>query len=404
MTKSRLRCRLAWWIASLSAFDLIARSFRRKPVADRILAVRLDAIGDFILWLDAARALRTLYPPGRYHLTLLGNRAWATLAREIGCFDEVWQLDRRRFVLNPFYRFQILRRVATGGFSVTIHPTFCRDFLWGDAVVRASGAPERIGFAGCMELLTPAERWVTDRWYTRLIYGSPSESTNQLRRNAEFVRGLGVTDFSLQTPWLEPTAPPPADIGAEPFYILCPGASHAIRQWPIGNFVRIAELISRRTGWRGIVCGAGAETGIATRLVGAASARLENYAGKTTLTGLVSIISRACLLIGNESGPIHLAAALGTPCVSVVGGGHFGRFLPYETYDGNVRPFPAVAAYPMECFGCGWSCRYKPASGACAPCLTNITVEEVWNKTLTLITNELNGRRGLQFDADAEAR
>ena len=64
----------------------------------------------------------------------------------------------------------------------------------------------------------------------------------------------------------------------------------------------------------------------AGRLVGEASARLENYAGKTTLTGLVSIISRARLLIGNESGPIHLAAALGTPCVSVVGGGHFGRF------------------------------------------------------------------------------
>ena len=74
MTKSRLRCRLAWWLVSLSAFDLAARSFQRKPVADRILAVRLDAIGDFVLWLEAARALRTLYPPGRYHLTLLGNR------------------------------------------------------------------------------------------------------------------------------------------------------------------------------------------------------------------------------------------------------------------------------------------------------------------------------------------
>jgi len=397
MTKSQLRPRLGWWLVFLSPFDLAALTFRRKPVVDRILVVRLDAIGDFVLWLDAARALRKLYPPGSYHLTLLGNRAWTPLAREIGCFDEVWQLDRRRFVLNPFYRFQILRRVGAGGFSVTIHPTFGRDFLWGDAVVRASGAPERIGFGGCMELLTPAERLLSDRWYTRLIYGSPSKSTTHVCRNAEFVRGLGMTDFSPRPPRLEPTAPPPAGLGTEPFYILCPGANHAIRQWPVENFVRIAELVFRHTGWRGLVCGAGADVYIAARLVAAASARLEDYAGKTTLLELVSIISGARLLIGNESGPIHLAAALGTPCVSVVGGGHFGQFLPYEKYDGKEAPLPAVVASPMECFGCSWSCRYKPVAGAPAPCLTNVTVEDVWNKTLTLITNELNGSRGLQF-------
>lgn len=58
---------------------------------------------------------------------------------------------------------------------------------------------------------------------------------------------------------------------------------------------------------------------------------------------------------------------------------------------GNVRPLPTVAVFPMECFGCHWSCQYKPEAGDPAPCVTNITVEEVWNKTLTLITNGLNG-------------
>jgi ADP-heptose:LPS heptosyltransferase len=395
MTKSQLRCRLAWWIGSLSALDLAAGTFRRDPVTNRILLVRLDALGDFVLWLEAARALRKLYPSGRYHLTLLGNRAWTALAREISCFDEVWELDRRRFVLNPVYRFQLIRRVATGGFGVTIHPTFSRDFLWGDAMVRASGAPERIGFAGSMDLLTPEERLLSDRWYTRLIYGSPNESTTELRRNAEFIRALGLKDFKPGTPWLKPVTPAPADIGAEPFYILCPGANHAIRRWPVANFARLAEMIFHHTGWTGLVCGTGAEADIAAQLVNAASARLENYAGKSTLNGLVSIISRARLLIGNESGPIHLAAVLGTPCLSLLGGGHFGKFLPYERSEGDPRPLPEVAFCQMECFGCHWSCQYKPSAGAPAPCLTNITVEEVWNKTLTLLTNEASAPRGL---------
>jgi hypothetical protein len=172
MTKLRLRMRFAWWLGVLSAFDLVARTSRRKPVAGRVLVVRLDAIGDFVLWVEGARALRAIYPRGRYHLTLLGNRLWTPLARDLNCFDEVWELDRKLFVLNPLYRFAILRRVAAGGFTTAIHPTFGRDFLWGDAVVRAAQASESIGFDGTTYLLTRVEKWLSDRWYTKLVPAS----------------------------------------------------------------------------------------------------------------------------------------------------------------------------------------------------------------------------------------
>src|SRR5579864_284358 len=133
-------CGFIWWLVFLRHIDRAAfRAGRGAAINhERILVVRLDGIGDFILWLDAARQLRRKYPAGSYRITLVANRLWAALAREQPYFDEVWEIDLKRFVLNPGYRYRILRRLAAAGFGMAINPTFSRDFLWGDAMMRVS--------------------------------------------------------------------------------------------------------------------------------------------------------------------------------------------------------------------------------------------------------------------------
>ena len=73
----------------------IILSCHSEKAENKILIIRLDAIGDFILWLDAAQHFKKLYPDKK--IILLGNRAWTDLAKKFHYWDEVWELDRRKF-------------------------------------------------------------------------------------------------------------------------------------------------------------------------------------------------------------------------------------------------------------------------------------------------------------------
>jgi len=380
------RTRLLWWLLLLAPFDLMAhRGPRiRRSGKSRVLVVRVDAIGDFMLWLDSARELRRLYPPDGYQITLIGNRRWTALAREMPCFDEVWEIDRRSFVLDPLYRYRILRRVALGGFSVALYPTFSRDFLWGDALVRASGADSRIGLSGNMDLLTPVGIRLSNRWYTTLHEASKVPMM-ELRRNAEFMRSLGLTCFRAGMPRLEVRKPLPRELRGRDFYVLCPGASHANKRWPPANFAEIATRIFAHTGWMGVICGSLDEAGLVRRLRAATAVPLEDFTGRTTIGGLAAILAGARLVLGNDTGTIHMAAAVGVDSICVVGGGQPGRYFPYETESCEDAHFPQRVEHPMSCFGCNWRCIYNVTGGAALPCVSNVPIEAVWQRALTVL-------------------
>jgi len=83
------------------------------------------------------------------------------------------------------------------------------------------------------------------------------------------------------------------------------------------------------------------------------SAETRDLRGQTTLEELAQEITQADIFLGVDTGPAHLALALGKPTVVVLGGGDYGRFFPY----GKAR----VVMRPMDCFQCHWECRYDRA-------------------------------------------
>lgn len=107
----------------------------RQPDKAEVLLVRLDAIGDFVLWLDAAAALRRLFPPDRYRLVLLGNALWSDLAALQPCFDEVIGVDLKQFHNSPGYRCNLWRRLRSRRWDIAINPTCSRHFQIGRAHV-----------------------------------------------------------------------------------------------------------------------------------------------------------------------------------------------------------------------------------------------------------------------------
>jgi len=361
---------------------------------NRILIVRLDAIGDFVLWLDAAKAIRELYPKTHYNTTLLGNQSWMDLANHINIWDQVWGIDVKQFERNLSYRWKVLSKLRDGNFGTVIHPTYSKSHD-ADVAVRASGADRRIGFDGDLSNMTVQHKKLGDSWYTQLIPSS-SKPLMELLRNAEFVRNLGSFNFQADVPLLHSNTDIPKTLPSESFYLLFPGAGWRGRQWPPAYFAELACKIYWETGWLGIVCGGRsiAELKSCEQVIDKASqispVPLVNEAGKTTLLQFISIIAHAQFVVSNETSAIHIAAAVNTPSVCILGGGHYGRFVPYKLEKKTARPLPIVVSEEMECFGCNWICQFAVKPEEAVPCIQNISVQAVWNKVLTLIRTSLN--------------
>ena len=382
-------------IATQFGVDTLLLVTRPRQVAERILIVRLDGIGDFVLWLDAARATVSHYKAQGGSVIFVAHAQWADWAEELGIFDEVIPLNRRRFNTELLYRYRFGRRIRRLGCVVAINPTFSREWLYGDAVIRICGAQQRIGSTGDLSNIAPWQRRLSNRAYTRLISAGPS-ARMELIRNAEFVRGLGEAGYRAKVADLHTmTAQKPnkafiaANSDDQPYYVLFPGSSVSGKRWSLASFAQLADHIFRQTGWRGVVCGGDEDAELAQRLCIQCASPLLNWAGRTDLTQLTAILSKSQLLVANDTSATHIAAACGVPSVCIVGGGHDGRFLPYQIEEDDDRPLPRVLIHRMPCFGCNWKCIYGEPGGRPFPCIDQVTVAEVWREVSEILRSSV---------------
>jgi ADP-heptose:LPS heptosyltransferase len=363
---------------------------RASPRPDRVLIVRLDGIGDFILWLDAAEALAKHYRERGMRTILVANALWAGWALELGIFDEVVAVDVRKFQRSPLYRYRIGRRIRRLGCSTAIESTYSRYRLLGDAAIRLSGAGERIGSAGDTSNMDARQKQIADRWYTRLIPADPSPKM-ELIRNAEFIRNFCEPGFRARLPRLNSSKLLRADdaflsaTSGKPYYALFPGASWNGKQWPVSKFIEVAERLYRQTGWQGVVCGGPSDLELAETLCTQSTAPLLNWAGRTDLAQLAAVLSTARLLLTNDTAAVHIASACGVPTVCLVGGGHYGRFMPYEVEMVTGQPLPRAVFHAMPCFGCLWKCIYERTSGDPVVCIAKVDSGQVWRQVSEIL-------------------
>ena len=96
-----------------------------------LLLIRLDAIGDYILFRNFIEELKKDKKYKHYSITLLGNTAWKSLSEELdSCFvDEFIWIDRNKFTKNIFYRFKILQKLVKNGYEVLLSPIYSRELF-----------------------------------------------------------------------------------------------------------------------------------------------------------------------------------------------------------------------------------------------------------------------------------
>jgi heptosyltransferase-1 len=287
----------------------------------RILIVRLSAIGDCIHTMPALCALRE-HLPGAFLGWVVEGRS-GDLLREHTALDELIIVPRG-WLKSPRLVWQLRRRLRQLRFDVAID---AQGLTKSAVAAWLSGAPRRIGMAGFDgRELSP---WLATE------HVEP-RATHIVDRNLELLRPLGITtpnvDFGLPRPPAEEARADEivaaADVSAN-FVIVNPGAGWSSKLWPPERFAAVARYLGHDRGLTSLVVWAGPqEKAMADRIV-VASEGYARMAPATSLTELAALLRRARLFVGSDTGPLHLATAVATPCVALFGPMPAERNGPY---------------------------------------------------------------------------
>ena len=364
---------------SLALFNL---NLPQKNKFDLVLIVRQDAIGDFILWLNTAKEYRKLYPSNKYKIILIGNASWTGLADKLPYWDQVFPIYSKKFKSLTGYRWKLLRKIKKMSATVAIQPTYSREFYHGDSIIRASNAIKKIGSAGDMSNRNWLKKIISDHWYTELMPASTKKMT-ELERNSEFFQKFSKKPHQFSYPMISSKGLASTKEWEKlHYYVLFPGVSSFIRQWPMENFAEIATRIYYESGLTGILDGGPNEKLFAESIQGLTDAPLE-WVG-TKLSELPVLLKHSQFVISSETSAVHIAAAVNTSVICILGGAYYGRFLPYPELP-EKQIFLETVSYSMPCYDCNGECIYPLKKNEPAPCITNISVDAVWEKVKSLL-------------------
>jgi len=306
----------------------------------RLLLSRPDHLGDLLLSLAVAGWLRTLLPD--CELASIVPPGLAPVAERCPAIDETltapfpspvspdqpddWQVAIARLAPD-----------LAGRFDIALIPRI--DDPWSGSLLAAAGIPVRIGF---------------DHPRTRpyLTHSLPVPDRLHVTRLATLVARAGTGEVlgvepgvmpEPDAPWIAPTDADRQEvesviaelpgIGTSPLIVVHPGAGWPLKSWSTDNWATVAKRLGATHGTRPLVTGGPSERDLVAEIVAACRGGVVDVAGRLSIGGLAALYQAADVVVANDSGPLHLAAAVGTPVVGLYGPAgpdEFGPWAPVE--------------------------------------------------------------------------
>ncbi len=295
--------------------------------ATRVVVIRFDEIGDLILTLPFLRELRRSLPKARIALVI--RPALVNLVELCPYVDSVVAFAPK-FGFRPGRLkalFDLRRQVTTALGAppqLGILPRFDADFSRGLIALLATGAQQRTGFS---ESATPEKAHAdagTDRFLTHPVQPEGADM-HEVKRNLSLLTALGAAVGSDQLQlFLSPEDKRKADAllasgTAGTVWIgLCAGASTERKRWPIDRYLAVAKFIADDyPNAAMVVVGGPGDREVGEQMVQHLRGRGLNVAGALTLRETAAVLAKCALYVGNDTGPMHIAAAVGVPVVAV---------------------------------------------------------------------------------------
>ncbi|MDH6146383.1 MULTISPECIES: lipopolysaccharide heptosyltransferase II [Paraburkholderia] len=360
----------------------------------RILCVRLDNLGDVLMTTPALHALRESAEDR--HITLLASRSGVALAPFLDDVDDVieydapWVAPASTVTRNLLDDHRMQQRLRSGGFdAAVIFTVYSQSPLPAAMLCYLAGIPRRL--AHCREnpyaLLTD---WLREP--------EPQQRTrHEVQRQLDLVRHVGAqtadTGMRFRVP---PAARQSLDAKLRTLgicrhtecIVLHPGATAASRRYPPERFGEVATQLARETGASVLVTGGASERALVETVMRTAApgarAQLYDLSGALTLAELAALLERASVLVSNNSGPVHVASALGTPVVDL-----------YALTNPQHTPWQTPQRVLYRDVECRWCYRSVCPHGHHA-CLLGVPTDEVVHAALELRQADAHApRRGV---------
>lgn len=329
----------------------------------RILVSRTDRLGDVLLSTPALKALRERYPSS--FIAVMVSPYTSQIVQGNPYIDEVIVFDKAG--LNGFFStLAFSRRLAKYRFdlAVVLHPTVRVHFI-----AFLAGIRERVGYD-----------WRAPYFLTKAVPHRKHEGRkHEIEYNFDLLKEVGVEEASAEMYM-------PVDQASEnliedflkrlrlddggALVALNPAASCPSKLWPVEKFARLSDELQRRLKVKVLVVSDAAHREISEKLFNIAALRPVDCSGMFSLRELACLFKRCGLLISNDSGPVHIAVAVGTPVISIFGRNQAG--LSPSRW-GPVGPFDAVLHKPPS--SCEPCLAHDCKKGF--QCLSSISVEEV---------------------------
>jgi len=331
---------------------------------NRILMIKLGAVGDLILSIPSLRMIKNKFPDA--HLSLLVDRKLAALISSAPYLDGVILVDRDRFS-KPQYLLKIAKRIREEHFDISVD---LQNTKWTFLLAFLAGIPQRFGFS---------------RGKFGFLLNRPDKAfavnDTPIRHQFRIVSKLGIQklDETLEL-WPKPENLKKAEkaIQALDFkegtkligFVVGSSPTWQTKRWPIENFCELAKRFSKSFDCRIFLLGSGEEAFLGSSFQHFDSQKVINLLGKTSLEDLVALFSKLDLVITGDTAPLHIAAAFKTKIIALFGPTDPKRHMP-PTQESTIfmKHLPCVPCYSGEC-----------KNEENLACLKHITVDEVFNQ------------------------
>jgi heptosyltransferase-2 len=342
----------------------VRKSFRGVR---RIVIKMPNWLGDAVMSLPAIEYLRRLFPHA--YLTGLAKETVADIARNCRLLDSVIGYDHGSGVPALWRKARTIRRVRREFFDLAV--LFTNSFesaLW----IYRAGIPLRVGYKGEGRsfLLTHARR-------------RKPFPVRQIEEYLDLCRALGKADDStvprIHIPsrdrkWAEDFLGSLGFSADDLLIGLCPGAAYGpAKRWLAGRFIELSSRIGEERPVKVIVFGGKGDEEPCSTVADGIGLEVVNLCGKTTLRQLAALLDRCALVVANDSGSLHLAAAIGTQVIGIFGPTDPQRNAPPENC--------TVVKKDIQCSPC-----YKRECPTDLKCMTAISVEEVYQEAAAILS------------------
>jgi ADP-heptose:LPS heptosyltransferase len=329
-----------------------------------ILLVNLTRMGDLIQTTPVMEGLKETYPGAR--ITLLVNSAFAEICRDLPFIDRLLTFDKaafRKMILGEEHTLvDCYRRLESfvDGVNDTAYDLAINFTPSGESAILASlfRARETRGVTSGAD----GERIIRHPWQRYFMNVIPSRRYNPFHLCDMMIKAAGVppSGKGLRLSVSEEERRKACAVlassgiaGDAPLVGFQLGASDAVKTWPAASFARLADRFSETLGARFLLTGSEAESALGQEFESRTAAKGVNLIGKTDLRGAAALLARCSLFVSNDTGPLHMATAVGTPAIDVsLGHVCFRETGPYG--EGHY-----VVEADIPCGPCGFHVRCK---------------------------------------------